>query len=333
MAEKPFEPTPTWIARAKREGNVARSQELSGICSLLLGTLAVAVSMPSLASVAAAWIARTASDERVHVEAIVPVFGIVLGVLAVAACGGVTASLLQERPFFIFPKLKPDRLNPLEGLKRMFSREAVVSAARAVLAFVLALGVTVPAVRDVFARGAGVAPLAFFASLAASAGVRIVIAVIAVGAAFAIADVILVRGRWRKKLRMSAHELKRDMRESEGDPLLRGRRRALHRMLGAGSVGRVRDAAFVITNPTHIAIAIAYRPPDVAVPRVLVRAADDAAARARELAREYGVPLVENVALARRLYASTQPGDEIPVETYLAVAQIVNALSERGVPV
>jgi flagellar biosynthetic protein FlhB len=329
---KPFEPTPTWIAKAKRQGNIARSQELCGICSLLLGTLAIAAFVPVFGAVARDWIARTATDAGLHVEAALPLTAIAIAVLLFAGAGGVTASILQERPFFIFPKFKAERLNPKEGLGRMFSREAAVSAARAVLVLALAAAALVPTARDVFARGAAVSPLIFLVSLAMSSAGRIVFAVLVVGGAFAIFDVILVRRRWRKKLRMNAYELKRDMRESEGDPRQKFKRRSMHRTIGRGSLGSVRKAAFVVTNPTHIAIALEYRPPDVAVPRVLVRAADETAGRVRELAAVHGIPLVENVSLARELYALTQPGEEIPIETYVAVAEIVNALAKRGVP-
>jgi flagellar biosynthesis protein FlhB len=323
---KPFDPTPTWIARAKREGNVARSQELSGVSGLLLGAIAIAFLVPAFAAVESGWIERTARDGAIRTDSVLPLLGIVAAILVIACAGGLTASVLQERPFFIFPKPKAERLNPVEGIKRMFSREAAVNGARALLAFTLVVAALVPTAREVFARGAGIAPWAFFAVLASSAAARIAGAVILVGGGFAIVDVLLVRARWKKKLRMSAYELKRDMRENEGDPYLRGKRRNMHRALGKGSLERVREAAFVVTNPTHIAIALEYRPPEVAVPRVLVRAADETAQRVRELAAAHAIPVVENVPLARELYALTQPGDEIPVETYLAVAEIVNSL-------
>ena len=152
-----------------------------------------------------------------------------------------------------------------------------------------------------------------------------------VGALFAGADYGVHLVRWRKRLRLSFDELKRDQKENDGDPLARGRRRALHRQLSRGSLRKVKDAAFVVTNPTHIAIALEYRPPDVPVPRVLVRAADDAAARVRELAGAYGVPLIEHVALARHLYATARAGEFIPHETYVAVAEVVAALTKAGV--
>jgi len=133
-------------------------------------------------------------------------------------------------------------------------------------------------------------------------------------------------------LRMSHDELQRDRKEQDGDPVTRSRRRSMHRQLARGSLRRVRDATFVVCNPEHIAVALEYRPPAVAVPRVLVRAADETAARVRELAVECGIPLVHNIALARSLYATTQAGEYIPLESYVAVAEIVASLQKDGKP-
>jgi flagellar biosynthetic protein FlhB len=327
---KPFEPTATWLARAKREGNVARSQELSAVCGFLMGAIAIAALLPAFGAVDADWIRQVAADRSIHPNVALALAAFAFVPLIAIAIGGLTASLLQERLAFVAPSVKAERLNPIEGLKRMFSREAVIAAARALLAFALAIAALVPTANEVFARGVGAADFPILAMLARSAATRIVLSVIVVGALFAIVDVFVVRGRWRKKLRMNAYELKRDSKENEGDPMLRGKRRVMHRMLGVGALASVRDAAFVLTNPTHIAIALEYRPPQVPVPRVLVRATDETAFRVRELANEHGIPIVENVALARQLYALAEPGDEIPVETYVAIAEVVNALMHAG---
>jgi flagellar biosynthesis protein FlhB len=130
---------------------------------------------------------------------------------------------------------------------------------------------------------------------------------------------------------MSFDEIKRDMRESEGDPHLKGKRRQTQRARARGSIGRVKDAAFVITNPTHVAIALEYEPPAVPVPRVLVRAIDEGAQEVKRVARAAGVPIVENVALARALLATTDVGDFIPPDAYAAVAAIVAALVREKV--
>jgi flagellar biosynthetic protein FlhB len=251
--------------------------------------------------------------------------------IAAAATAAVGANIVQSGGLrFAAISVKPERLSPGENLKRLFSREAAITAARATVAFICAGAAIVPAFVAIYATALHAGGFGGVASAAWTGAMHTAAVACAVGGAFAGADYGVQLVRWRKRLRMSFEELKRDQKESDGDPLARSRRRALHRQIARGSLRKVKDAAFVVTNPTHIAIALEYRPPDVPVPRVLVRAADDAAARVRELAAAYSIPIVENVPLARRLYAIAQPGDSIPHETYVAVAEIVAALSKAG---
>ena len=98
-----------------------------------------------------------------------------------------------------------------------------------------------------------------------------------------------------------------------------------------GAIGRTREASFVVVNPTHVAVAIRYAPPAVPVPEILVRALDDAALRVKAIAREHRIPVVEDVALARLLFAHGESGRAIPPETYVAVAQVIAALAREGV--
>ena len=129
---------------------------------------------------------------------------------------------------------------------------------------------------------------------------------------------------------MDFEELKRDLRQNEGDPLVRGRRRKAHGALLRGSLERVREAAFVVVNPSHVAIAMAYAPPRIAVPLVVVRAIDEAALAVKRRAGELGIPVVEDSKLARALFAATRAGAPIPRGTYDAVARIVAALLAAG---
>lgn len=272
---------------------------------------------------AAAGRADTATLSNAAVLMLVPMIA--------AAAAAVCASVVQSGGFHPSSvSIKLERLAPSENLKHMFSREALITAARATTAFVCAGAAIVPAFGAIYGAALHAGGLGALASAAWSGAMRTAAVACAVGGVFAGADYGVQLVRWRKRLRMSFEELKRDQKENDGDPLARGRRRALHRQISRGSLRRVKDAAFVLTNPTHIAIALEYRPPQVPVPRVLVRAADEAAARVRELAGAYGVPLIENVPLARRLYAQAQPGDFIPQETYLAVAEVVAALAKAG---
>ena len=329
--EKQFEASQSRIERAKREGDVARSQELGNVAAFGSALIAAGVIIAPLGQ-AAERLIRSAAAQTIDTATLTTATLLMLVPIAVAAAAAVAVNIVQSGGLrFAAVSIKPERLAPGENLKRMFSREAIITAARATIAFVCAGAAIVPAFASIYASAIHAGSLGGVASAAWSGAMHTASAACAVGAVFAGADFAVQLVRWRKRLRMSFEELKRDQKENDGDPLARGRRRALHRQISRGSLRKVKDAAFVLTNPTHIAIALEYRPPDIPVPRVLVRAADDAAARVRELAAAYGVPLVENVPLARRLYALAQPGDFIPHETYLAVAEVVAALAKNGV--
>jgi flagellar biosynthesis protein FlhB len=152
-----------------------------------------------------------------------------------------------------------------------------------------------------------------------------------IGAVFAIADFAVVRRRWLHSLKMTFDELKRDAKEQDGDPQARSRRKQLHRTLVRGGIARTREAAFVVVNPTHIAIAIRYAPPAVPVPEILVRAADAVALDVRAIAERARIPVVEDVPLARLLWRTGEAGRPIPPESFVAVAYAIAALVRAGV--
>ena len=324
--EKQFEPTQSRIDRARHEGDVARSQELGNVAAFAGALLATAFVVQPLGTCAKAMLFAAASG-RTNVSALMSAVTLMLLPAAAAACSATLCSIVQGAGVRVTAvTLKFERLSPPENLKRMFSREAIVTMARATAAFLCAGAAIEPAFLAIYAAALHAGGIPGVAYAAWSGSQRAAAVACAIGSAFAFADYGLQVVRWRKRLRMSHEELKRDQKEHDGDPLTRSRRRALHRQISRGSLRRVKDAAFVITNPTHLAIALEYRPPDVSVPRVLVRAADESAARVRELAATYRIPLIENIPLARELYATTEPGQYIPHETYIAVAEIVAAL-------
>jgi flagellar biosynthetic protein FlhB len=249
---------------------------------------------------------------------------IVATAVAGSLCGAIQAGGFQ----FHAPTVKLERMNPKENIKRMFAGEAAVAAARAVLAFAVAIAFFVPTTYLIFNRASGGGSLPALSALATLGAQRAVASAIGVALFFAVGDYLLVRKRWLKKLRMSLYDLKKELAENEGNPQFRGRRRARHRSLAAGALAQVRQAAFVVANPTHVAIALEYRPPEVPVPRVLVMAAEEVALRVRARAAELGIPIVEDVALARTLYATARLGANIPRDTFIAVAEIVMALAK-----
>ena len=325
--DKRFDATSSRLARAKREGDLPRSHDISVVASLAVaGALAFVAIWPIGA---AARLALVGATQAAGFSALpyVTMAGYALGVIVAALIASVAASYVQAGGFVLkFPAPKFEKLNPGPGLGRMFGRDAALGGMKAlVTAAAVSFAAIVP-IRDTFGAARGGASPEALASLVVRALEGALGSALGVALVFATLDVLLERTKWKRRLRMSFDELKRDHKQNEGDPLVRGRRRQQHRALIRGSVSRVRDAAFVVTNPTHVAIALEYRPPDVAVPRVLVRATGDGAREVKRLARESRVPIVENVPLARELLASTEVGDYIPSGTYAAVAAIVALL-------
>jgi flagellar biosynthetic protein FlhB len=327
---KTFDAPPSRIAKARREGNLPRAQEFGAnlaFVSAALTVLAVATPFGVLAQAALAAAVHGAPPLALSVA----VVAIALLPLVVAAASGACGGILQNGgPVLVALSMKFERMQPVEGIKRMFSREAAMHGIRAAAAFLLASAAMVPTLHALLAASAVALAPRSIASIAWSGAARVVFAAAAIGLLFAVAEYAVARRAWLRKLRMSLAELKRELKESDGDPLARSRRRALHRNLIRGALERVRDAAFVVVNPTHLAVALEYRPPEVAVPTVLVRAADEMALRVRELALEYRIPLVENVALARALYREGTIGEPIAREHYIAVAEVVVALMRSG---
>jgi len=327
--EKSFDPTPARLAKARREGNTARAGELGANVAFLCALATLPAIVPELGLSARAAFVQAAGG-RAPLPCIV-VVAWALVPIAAGAAGGILASLLQNGGLqIVAPTPKLERLNPFAGAKRLLSRETFAHVLRATAAFacaLAALAASAGAIVTAVLRGESLRSLAV---LAASAALRVALCAGAVGLAFAIVEYASACRTWLARLRMTFAEFRREIKEQDGDPQARSRRRTLHRSIASGDVRRVKDAAFVVCNPTHVAVALAYRPPDEPVPRVLVRAADDVALRVRELAVEHGVPIVENVELARALYAQAHAGSTIPHEQYVAVAEVVAALLKSG---
>jgi flagellar biosynthesis protein FlhB len=328
-AEKAFEPTARRIAKAKREGNVARSSELAANVAFAAASFAVIASAARFGSVAAN--ALDSAQSFVPAPSCALVVAVALVPIGAASLAGAIASIAQNGGLALLPVTpKIERLNPIEGVRRILSRETLSHSLRAALAFLCATLAMIPALTAAAAAMIRSPDLWRTVAEAWSSAQHVAFAAGAVGLLFSVAEFGAARASWLRKLRMSFEERKREVKEEEGDALARGRRRSLHRALLRGGLGRVKEAAFVVVNPAHLAVALAYRPPRIPVPEVLVRARDEAAARVREIAAIYRVPIVENVALARTLYRDGCPGEAIAPAHYIAVAEVVAALMRAG---
>jgi flagellar biosynthesis protein FlhB len=253
---------------------------------------------------------------------------IALPVLALLVVAGALASLGVGGWIFTFKPVMPDfsKINPITGFGRMFSMRSLTELFKVIVeatAIVLAIGWFLWAAAPEFADLVVQSPEGGFTGI-----VRLVVAgVLAIVLALAVAatvDVPLQLWRHHQSLRMNLEELKRESRETEGDPQLRQRIRTLQReMARRRMMDDVPGADVVVTNPTHFAVALRYRDKEDGAPRVVAKGMDIIAERIRELARTANVPLIESPALARALHKHAEIGEQIPQSLYESVAQVL----------
>jgi len=321
--EKPFEPTPTRLAKARREGDHPLSHDVVAVAAFAGGTLALAASLPCGIAAARAWIGGAFSPSIFVPGFLVPVIAVCCGSIA----GATLATFAQTHGLVLHaPGLRVERLSPLGGLRRLISLDGLRGALGAAVATGFVACVLAAIVRAQL--DAARLPLEGSAIRARDALVSAFSLVAIAGAVLASLDAIARQAAWRSRLRMTLEEARRDLREHDGDPQTRSRRRRLHKSFLRGSLREVRRASFIVVNPTHVAIALRYAPPEDAVPTILVRAAGEAALRVRSCAAAAGIPQIENVDVARALWAHGRLG-AIPRDLYLAVAQIVASLQRE----
>jgi flagellar biosynthetic protein FlhB len=344
--EKTEEPSAKRLHEAREKGDVAKSMELSAGIMMVGGTGAlwviIELSGPTLArQLRAVWM-RLDEGERMLTNpgalldavfmpalmALVPTFG-VLCVTAIAA------HLAQTGPMWSFKAMEPklSKFNVLKGVKRLFfSKDAAVNLLKT-LAKVALVGAV--AGLTVWYESSELTSLTHQSAGAFASYLQKVVIV----PLFVASLITIVLGvgdfAWQKKrkhdqLKMTKEEAKREHKEQEGDPLMKGRRQAKHRELMSVNrlIDTVPEADVVVNNPTHISVALRYRESDGA-PVVVAKGADHRAMKIREIAKESKVPMVTNVPLARALYAAVDEEDYIPEEFYRAVAEVL-AVTWRG---
>src|SRR5690606_25402771 len=254
-------------------------------------------------------------------------------VLLTAAAVALLGNLAQVGLVFTATPLKPkaERINPIAGFKRMFSAKSLWETGKQVLTMGVVLAVAVPSVLGIADSLLG-STWELGAALSNLGGslVSLVRLVAAVGVVIGVADYAWARFNLTRDQRMTKEEVKREHRESEGDPHLKAKLRSTrlamsqNRMLAA-----VADASVVITNPTHYAVALAYEPTQGA-PKVVALGKDNMALRIRARALDAGVPTVESPPLAQALHRACRVDDEIPPELFQAVATVLAFVHRLG---
>jgi flagellar biosynthetic protein FlhB len=340
--ERTEQPTAKRLRDAAERGQVARSKEVQDVVQLgaALMTLSWVGSymVRSLADKVGSGLAHV--DGVAH-RTVMPaeLTGMATGylwtlllivgpVMATALVAGLAAVSAQGGWNVSWQPLQPNlgKLSPVNGLKRLVPTRAGIDVARVSIVAValawVAYGVVQP-----FVETSALLSRVSLADASAQAWLTVLTLVkraLIVFATIATADYLLKRYQMRKSLKMTKQEVKEELKMLEGNPEIKGRVRRLQReMARRRMLAAVPKATVVITNPTHFAVALEYKRDAMAAPRVVAKGADHVAQRIKDVAREHGVPLVENVTLARALYANAEVDEVIPANLFEAVAEVL----------
>jgi flagellar biosynthesis protein FlhB len=337
--EKTEDATPKRREESREKGQVARSTELSSVAILAAGLLALS----SLGSYMHEHLSGLMADiltEGVHAELNeANILGFAMGwgkdyvttiapmvLLLFAAALGVNYA--QVGVLFTAKPLEPkaERLSPWSGLKRIVSPRGIVELSKGLfkigaVAYLTYLTIVAETDQMIAFIDMGVGQiLTISGDIILGLAFRITLLLLVM----AILDYAFQRFDHEKKLRMTKQEVKEEMKQQEGDPQIRQRVRALQReMSQRRMMDDVASADVVVTNPTHVAVALKYDPETMPAPKILAKGQRLMAEKIKELAREAGVPLVENKPLARALFKAVKIGDEIPEDLFKAVAQVL----------
>jgi flagellar biosynthetic protein FlhB len=337
-SEKTEDPTQKRLDDAHQRGDVAKSQEVNTWFVIAGGTLVLSSFSGSIGGglqnplrnlIENSWMIRTDGPgllalAQTLIYVVIAALGVPLLMLVISAVAG---NLLQHRMVFSAEGLKPkfSKLSPMQGAKRLFGKQALANFLKGLFK-VIALGAVMVAVlwpeRDrleAFVRF----DIGALMGTTITLTLQLLGAVVAMLAVVAIADFFFQYRTWYEKQKMSLQEIKEEHKQSEGDPHIKGKLRQLRmQRMRKRMMAAVPKASVVITNPTHYSVALSYES-GMQAPVCVAKGADAIALKIREVAKENNVPIVENVPLARALYATVKIDEEIPVEHYHAVAEVI----------
>jgi flagellar biosynthetic protein FlhB len=341
-ADRTERATPKRRTEARRHGQVVLSPEVSPVAVLLTALLLAAFGGPLLLArsrlLLGSWLAAVgpAAAGNEVLSAVAPLLARAGGQLvtvllpffllvAVVGVGVVVAQVgWSLNPELVLPDL--NRMNPMNGVQRIFSSSGLVNLAKALLKIVIVLAIAYRVLRHI-GPGTLAAPGMMPEEILAFAGAglrRLFLAMALALAVLGALDWMFQRWRYEQSLRMSRHEVKEEHKESEGNPQVKGRFRRMHREIAKRRMlAEVKRADVVLTNPVHVAVALRYRAEEMGAPRVVAKGAGELAQKIKDAARSAGVPIVERRALARAIFRSVQLGAEIPPALYRAVAEIL----------
>jgi flagellar biosynthetic protein FlhB len=334
-AQRSEKPTPKKMREARRKGQIPRSPDLVGWLTLLVASFVLPAVAGSLRGSLIGYfnaigqavssgrydlaLSRTGGLTAQVAAAFLPFLFFVAAVTAIglAVQGGVTLSAEPLRP-------KKERISPKAGFKRLASSQSAVDTGKAVFRLVVLVFLVLQVMVDeVSPYLTGTSRSLGPAGVEIGAGLLLLVRLAALmGVVVGVADYAYQRWKVGKQLKMTKDEVKRENRNTEGDPMIRSRRRAQHQKVSQNKMlSAVGDASVVLVNPTHVAVALTYQPGGV--PTLVAKGGDGLAMRIRERADQADVPIVEVRPLARILHDLVEVGDEVPAHLYEAVAIVI----------
>lgn len=344
--DKSQEPTQFKLQQARNKGLVARGMDLGFLVSLAVLLLYMRFTGQALlegvgANMRRAWISGALIEDGAGALAILPgltgaiapwltlFFGILFLTVLVF-------ELVQTGAVFSTKPLKPDfsKLNPAQGLKRLFSMRMLIETGKNLLKFTAYVAAAFFVIRGALRNDiAAITDGRSLANVMAVLSGRLLLSFIFVAMIFAAIDQLLSRRMFSKNMRMSRREVKREVRDREGDPRLKQKRKQLHAsfLKTSQSLRNLPGADVLVTNPQHLAVALRYDNKSMPAPLIVSMGANDVAQRLKRLAVSYGIPIVENRALARALYRSAALDQFVPEGCFAPVAGIYNDLRRSGV--
>ncbi len=339
--EKTEDATPRKLQQARKKGQVARSNELSTVVTLLTGFMALKAGGSYVLQKLYSFFKYSFSSDRLHTvldevslsqiinHTLLTIVSIFIPVgLAILVVGFLVNYLQTGGVFTLEPlKVKLDRINPLQGLKRMFSAQKLVDLFKAVFKIVgvgLIVWNTFKGQIFPLAEQGVLHPPIQLAALIWQLMFTIVLRIVMLLLALAVFDFYYQRYQYKKSLKMTKKEVQDEHKQTEGDPKVKSRIRQKQRQFSMRRMMQeVPKADVVITNPTHLAIAIKYEAKQMAAPQVLAKGEGYIAAKIKEIATEHQITLVENKPLARTIYQTVEIGEFIPPNLYQAVAEVL----------
>lgn len=347
-SEKTEDPTQKRLDDALERGDVAKSQEVNTwfimagatlILATFSGSIGTNLQTPLKNILANAHMIRVSGPDLIQLLGSIEKFMLIaLGVpLALLMLAAIAGNIVQHRFVWSGEQLKPsfNKISPMSGFKRIFGKQAAANFIKGLIKLGALGAVMVALLWPEQHRLEGMVRFDPMAVLAVTLTLTLQLlgAVVAILALVAIADYVFQYRQWYEKLKMSVQEMKEEFKQSEGDPHIKGKLKQLRQQrMKKRMMSAVPSASVIITNPTHYSVALKYDR-GMPAPICVAKGVDATALKIREVAKSHDIPIVENVPLARALYATVNIDDEIPVEHYHAVAEVIGFVMrlKRGV--